>query len=180
MMNMLSATKNRQRLWICIAIAVLGVYACTSVLDAWDAESRLQRAQGELAEIEQKVQTIKNAKQKPQVAALDLESPDGIVNRINSALRAAGLPASTLKNQNSAEPTRIAKSEFAQRLVTINLQASRLIQIVKFCDALRDEETGSTVRDIVLSIPRGSGTGNQENWDAELVLTQMIFSPTNQ
>lgn len=180
-MSTTSSDVTRQRIWIAIALCVLAVYAVLSISDAWSASARLEEARAELSEIETKISTIQRTKQTPRVAALNLEAPDDIVKRISAAMKVAGLPQSAFKNQSSGTPKRIQKSDFTLRSITINLQASTLLQIVKFCDALRDEKTGSIVRDIVLTIPRtGAGSANQERWDAQLILTQMIFSPTSE
>ena len=176
----LSSPINRQRLWILLALFVLGIYAVLSFLDARDAMSRLKQARDELAEIDQKITTIENAKQAPRVAALDLEAPDEIVNRIASALKTAKLPASALIDQSTSKPQRIGKSNFDQRTITINLAPARLAQIIDFCDALRDEKTGSLVRDLTISEPNRGGSGGREKWAVELILTQTIFSPTSQ
>ena len=76
------------------------------------------------------------------------------------------------------DPIRIDRSDFEIRATDIELSAATLPQIVAFCDALRDPDTGTTVRDITLTEPRGgANSGKQEKWVAQLVLTQMIFSP---
>ena len=180
---------SRQRWLIVVALSVLGVYALLSVRDARSAQLRLQQARGDLTEIKQKLGQIDQLRQAPRVAALDLETPDEIVNRVAAALQSAGLPQSALSDQTSSEPQRVQRSDFKLRLITINLSPATLPQIVRFCDALRDEETGTTVRDLTLTEPRGgSGTASgrsgaaytgQEKWEAELTLTQMIFSPTS-
>ncbi|MGB7324936.1 MAG: hypothetical protein WBD31_08685, partial [Rubripirellula sp.] len=88
-----------------------------------------------------------------------------------------------LLREQPTDPQRIGRSDFEMRMTTIGLAPSTMVQILKFCDALRDEKSGTMVRDLRLSVPRSPENGNQANsgdvekWDAEMTLTQMIFSP---
>lgn len=177
---MFSTPLARQRTLIALALIVLGVYALLSVRDARSAYQRLEQARGDFDEISQKISQIDQLKQAPRVAALDLETPDEIVNRVAAALQTAGLPQSALTDQTSSDPQRVQQSEFKLRSITIKLQPATLLQIIRFCDALRDEDTGTTVRDLTLTEPKSSANrAGQEKWEAELILTQMIFSPTS-
>ena len=169
---------NRKRLLVALVMVVLGIYAWFGVRDARSAQSRLSEARADLAEITEKLADIERLKTAPKVAALQLESPAEIANRISAAREAAGLPQSSLMKEQPLDPVRIDRSDFELRATDIELSAATLSQIIAFCDALRDTQTGTTVRDITLSEPRnGAGSGNQEKWETQLVLTQMIFSP---
>lgn len=177
---MFASPLSRQRFWIAAALVMLALYALLSVQDARSASSRLQQARGDLKEIEEKLVQIQQLKAAPRVAALDLESPDEIVNRVATALQSARLPQSALVDQVSTKPQRIQRSDFKLRSITIKLQPASLLQIIRFCDALRDEETGTVVRDLTLTEPKNSlASGREEKWEAELILTQTIFSPTS-
>lgn len=169
---------TRQRLLIGIALFVLSIYALYAVVDAKTAAARLDQAHVDLDEFVSKLAEIDRLKRAPRVAALHLEAPAEITNRIASAREAAGLPQSSLLREQPLDPQRIQRSDFELRSTTIELAPATLPQILQFCDALRDEETGSVVRDITLSEPQnGANGGAQEKWAAELTLTQMIFSP---
>ncbi len=177
-MNSKQAT--RQRVLIAVALFVLGVYAIFSVLEAGSAQSRLSAARSDLAEMARMLGEIERLKQAPKVAALQLESPAEITNRIAAAREAAGMPQSSLLKEEPLDPQRIQRTDFELRSTAIDLAPATLPQILRFCDGLRDEETGSVVRDITLSIPQsGASGGGQERWETRLTLTQMIFSPTS-
>jgi len=169
---------SRQRLLIALALVLLAVYAGLSVLDARSAQGRLSEARRDLAEVVKKLGDVERLKQAPKVAALQLESPAEIANRIAAARQAAGLPGSSLLKEQPLDPQRIQRSDFELRTTTIDLAPATLPQIINFCDALRDEETGTIVRDITLTEPQsGVAGGEQEKWGTQLILTQMIFSP---
>ena len=169
---------TRTRILVCIALGILAIYAGLSVRAANSAADRLAQAKGDLAEIAGKLSEMERLKRAPKVAALQLESPAEIANRIASARQAAGLPQSALMKEQPLDPVRIDRSDFELRATSIDLAASTLPKIMAFCDALRDDETGTVVRDITLLEPQTvAGGGSEEKWVAQLVLTQMIFSP---
>lgn len=179
-MNAPAKQMARQRILIVVAIAILGVYAIFSLLDAQAAQNRLSQARGDLAEVTAKIDDMDRLKEAPKVAALELESPEEITNRIANALAEAGLPASSLSEERPLDPQRIQRSDFQLRATTIKLTPVALPQIIRFCDALHDAESGAVVRDITLTDPKnGASDGKQEKWEAEMTLTQMIFSPTS-
>ena len=168
----------RQRILIAVALMILSVYAILAVLQARAARTRLIAARGDLAEVNQKLKAIKRFKQAPRVASLELEPPAEIPNRIAAALQAAGLEPSMLLKEQPLDPRRIQRSDFELRSTTIELAPVTLTQIVKFCESLRNEQTGSVIRDLTLPEPQNGASGDaREKWAAQLILTQMIFSP---
>ena len=175
----MQGTSSRQLIAM-LGLALLVVIAYLGVADARSAADRLKITQGDLVEVDAKLSEIERYQTAPRVAALDIESPDQIVNRITAALKTAGLPENALLDQTPTEPSRIDRTDFKLRSITIKLKPATLRQILSVCDALRDEETGTVVRDLLLTEPKSNaGRGNRENWDATLTLTQMIFSPTS-
>ncbi len=177
-MNASIKVATRTRLMVGVAIVVLGIYALMGVRAARIAANRLSQTRIDFAEVTRKLSEIDRLQKTPKVAALHLESPAEISSRISAARQAAGLPQSSLLKEQPSDPVRLDRSDFELRATAIDLSAATLPQIIAFCDALRDEETGTIVRDITLNEPRNGGVGGkQEKWVAQLVLTQMIFSP---
>ncbi|MCO8121760.1 hypothetical protein NHH03_08430 [Stieleria sp. TO1_6] len=164
-----------KRILVGTAILMLGLYALASVRGVWSAADRLQLDRQDLAELRQKLGEIRRVADAPAVVALDLEPADSIVNRIDAALQKADLPPQMLANQTPMQPQRMGQSDFMLRKVDIKLNATSVAKIVAFCDALKDETTGSVVRDLQLYDPQRSG--GQETWKSQLTLTQVIFSP---
>lgn len=175
---------NRQRWLILIAMAILGLYAFLSFRSAGSAAKRLAEAQNDLNETTIKLGDVRRLRTAPKVAALQLEAPSEITNRISAAREAAGIPQSSLLSQQPQEPQRVGRSDFEQRSTTIKLSSLSMQQILAFCDALRDEQTGTIVRDLTLASPQSRQAaqfaGGSESWEAEMTLTQMIFSPKSQ
>lgn len=169
---------SRQRLLIALALMMLAIYALISVSDSLSAQTHLDQTRIDLAELTWRLDDIDRLREAPTVAALQLESPAQITNRIAAARQAAGLPASSLLKEQPLDPQRIQRSDFEMRATTIELAPATLDQIITFCDQLRDEQTGSVVRDITLTEPQNGEAGaGEEKWGAQMILTQMIFSP---
>lgn len=178
MASFLANESTRRRLLVGIAIAILGVYALVSVWDVGAATDRLSAAEDDFAELQTKLTQIEQWKDAPRVAALEIESPSQITNRISAARESAGLPQSSLLREQPSAPQRIGRTDFELRSTTIQLSASTISQILTFCDAMRDEQSGTLVRDLRLSVPQsGAGSAGGEVWEAEMTLTQTIFSP---
>ena len=169
----MSATTKR--LIVGVIIILLGLYAVSSISSALRAANRLEADRQDLRELQAMLDEIRQVADAPRVAALEMEAPDQILNRIDAALKSSGLSPNLLANQTPLEPQRIGRSDFELRRVEIELDAATIEQVAAFCDALRDESTGSIVRDLQLFDPQRNG--RRETWNSQMTLTQVIFSP---
>lgn len=182
----------RRRRWAAGFLAVLAAYAAVGVFDVRSASRRLEQARADLDETREKLAEIREASARPKVASLQAEQPAEITNRIDHARRSAGLPESAMIRVLPGSPQRIGRSDFELRATEIELASATLPKLVRFIEALSDEETGSKVRDVRIGLPEsmrrrtGNGTpdrqkaqGEVERWKTEMTLTQMIFSPTS-
>ena len=175
-----AAQIKRERVWIGIALGILGLYALISFRGTQSQMASLERAREELGETQSKIEEIHNLQSAPKIAALTFEAPAEIVNRIALARKAAGLPQSSLISQQPQSPQRIGRSDFQERVTVIKLAPTSMEKIIRFCEALQDDQTGTVIRDLKLSSPKaGQDKVGMEEWEAELILTQMIFSPTS-
>ena len=172
---------KRQRRLIAAALIVMAVYAISGLLETKAKQKRLDQSARDLDSILKMLNDINHLKTVPKVAAFRLDSPAEITNRISAARSTAGLPESSLLREEPAAPQRIDRSDFEIRATTIDLAPASLTQILAFCENLRDEDSGTLVRDLTLTEPRvGTQSSSPEKWKATLVLTQMYFSPTSQ
>lgn len=172
---------KRQRQLIAVALVVMGIYAASGVMGTQSKQKRLDQSVRDLDSIRMMLNDINRLKTVPKVAALRLDSPAEVTNRISAARATAGLSESTLLREEPTAPQRIDRSDFELRSTTIDLAPASLTQIIAFCENLRDENSGTLVRDLTLTEPRtGMQQTGPEKWKATLVLTQMFFSPTSQ
>lgn len=175
---MTGKSPKRKRRLITIALVFMGMYAVSGVMGTKAKQKRLDQSFQDLDSIRTMLNDIKQLKSAPKVAAFRLDSPSEITNRISAARTAADLPESTLLREEPTSPQRINRSDFELRSTTIDLAPASLTQIIAFCENLRDENSGTLVRDLTLTEPRtGTQQTGPESWKATLVLTQMFFSP---
>lgn len=172
---------KRQRRLIVIALVVMATYAINGLMDTRSKQRQLDQSVQDLGSIHTMLNDINRLKAVPKVAAFRLDSPAEITNRISAARSAAGLPESSLLREEPTAPQRIDRSDFELRSTTIDLAPASLTQIIAFCENLRDADSGTLVRDLILTEPRAEAQQSRpETWKATLVLTQMHFSPTSQ
>ena len=180
-MNEAPTEVMRRRVLILIALAMLGLYALLSVRGARAAAERLQLARQDQREIQRLLDEIQQLSLAPRIAADDAEAPGAIGDRIEAARALTRLPENAVSDQNPLAPSRVDRTDFEQRKVVITLNPAPLAKIAIFCDALRDEDTGSVVSDLKLTVPSNSKSrASQEEWRATLTLTQTIYSPKSQ
>ncbi|MGB0595476.1 MAG: hypothetical protein ACPGLY_02105 [Rubripirellula sp.] len=171
---------TRFRMLFALALGLMVVYAALGVFSARSAEQRLVAAEDDLREVRDKLDDIRRWQQAPKVAALRLESPSEIAIRVAAARKTAGIAQSALIREEPTDPQRIPRTDYEIRVTTIELAATPLPTLLEFCDALQDQEAGTLVRDLRLTAPKNSAIrAGQESWEAELALTQIIFSPTS-
>lgn len=167
-----------KRLLAAVAIFMLAGWAAWSISSTRELESRLQNDQSDLVDLRAKLDEIERLADAPTVAGLDVDSSDRIINRISEALDQAGLSPGMLSNQAPSSPLRVGQTDFMIRSVDIKLKACSVPQIVSFCKALKDESSGTVVRDLRLFDPQRFG--RRETWQSQLTLTQLVYSPTSQ
>ena len=139
---------NSLRLGVGAIILLGGIFALLQVTEARSAAERLKLDRKDLQELQHKLAEIRKLSHTPQIAAFEAESADQIPNRIENALEQAGLAKNVLANQSPSEPKRMGQTDFMIRRVEITLNKAPIEQIVSFCNALKDESTGSLVRDL--------------------------------
>ena len=169
----------RQRILIGIAVLVLAMFAASSLWDVRLSQHQLDEARSDLREVREKLSEIAKLRTRRPVAALEMVPPASLSERVSRALGDANLVGSALLEVEPGPAVRIDPSEFKLRSTKIRLAPIRIEQTLQFCDTLQDDETGSVVRDLILKEPRAATTDADELWEVELVLTQMIYSPTS-
>lgn len=175
------AKVSRVRWLVAFALLMLSVYAGISLWDARLSARRYRQSLQDQQDIQELLGQIGQFQRAPKVAALQLESPAEITNRIARALQAAGISESSLMKEEPSDPQRVQRTDFEIRSTVIDLAPATLPQILRFCEALRDPETGTMVRDLNLSPPRNQADDkDEEKWESQMVLTQMIFSPKSE
>lgn len=138
---------------------------------ALDAHDQLQICRQQAAEIEQ-------IRQQPKFAALAVLTDQELSERVRSARDAAGIAESAVDLIDPQQPVAIGRSAYLRRPVAIDLRSISLKQVAVFVDRLTDVESGMWVSQLRLS-PVRQMEADHELWNTELVLTQLLFSPTS-
>ncbi len=156
---------------------LLAVFAGFGFQSMQAARRQLDQSFEDLQEARSLVADIQRLRQQPRVASLEVEPPSQIAVRVSAALQAAEIPTASLIRVDPQPAVRQGRSPYQLRATQIELQEVSLEQVIRFAHHLGDERQGMTVRDLFLSEPR-TESASGEVWDAEVTLTQMIFSPT--
>lgn len=154
-----------------VAVSLAAVYWMFS--DFAMERDRLLEATARLEECQASVQEIDRLNQKPRVAALVADTAGDINRRINTACEVSGLVAKNVVNLALPEE---AGSEYSRRNTTLIIEAATLAKLVLFAQAIEDTEAGLSIKSLKLT-PSSPRTTTEEQWTANLTLTQLIFSP---
>ncbi|OUW81187.1 MAG: hypothetical protein CBD74_08645, partial [Saprospirales bacterium TMED214] len=99
----------------------MGIYAASGVMGTQSKQKRFDQSLRDLDSIRMMLNDINRLKTVPKVAALRLDSPAEVTNRISAARATAGLSESTLLREEPTAPQRIDRSDFELRSTTIDL-----------------------------------------------------------
>jgi hypothetical protein len=115
----------------------------------------------------------------PQFAATDSGISQSVAQRIEAASANSQLPSAAILRIQPQPASRLGDSSYRVRATRIELQNVTLAQLCQFARELVDESRGLTVRDLRLWNPinRTASLAAAETWSAEVLLTQLIFSP---
>lgn len=174
----MSNTHNRSwRIWAMLVIAAgIPLYIAYDLhaaaqAAAIDTHDQLQVCRRQAAEIEQ-------IRRQPKFAAVAVLTDQDLSERVQTARDAAGIAETALDLIDPQPVSAIGRSAYSRRPVAIDLRSVSLEQAALFVDRLTDVESGVWVSQLRLSPVRRTET-DEEFWNTELVLTQLLFSPTS-
>lgn len=168
--------------FFCVA-AITAVY---SLQELSSANREYAASLGELEECELLTNEISRLSNNPRLASLDVDSPQQVIGRVSTAMQVADIPSSSLASVAPSAPTRVGSTQYQQRLTQLSFQNVSLAKLATFVIEVTKSNDGSYVRDIVLTNASRNSTGTDdasnptERWEARLILTQLIYSPTSQ
>lgn len=166
---------RRLLIGLCLIIPAILAGLCFQTMSA--AVRRLDAAQKDLAASREMVADIQRLRHRPRIAALSEESPGEITERVSQAMKSAELPAASLIQVQPQPASRINRSQYLLRSTQVEISDATLEQFIRFAMSLGDDRQGMVVRSLDLTEPR-SASAAEERWNAEITLTQTIFSPT--
>lgn len=160
-------------IWLALLVLVAAGYLAMRA-----AKGRLREAQLQEQVSQKMAKEIKSLLDRPGFAALGVDSPRTITARAEEAMDQAKVEATALHSIEPQEAVRLRDSAYRSRPTRLELRGVTLEQIISFTHGMIDEAQGTTIRDLRLTLSSGDDGGREiDLWTAELVLTQLIFSP---
>jgi hypothetical protein len=149
----------------------------------WRAAQRAFGSAVEDLELCQRLtQDIVALRDRPRVASLEIESPQQTIDRISAAQSLSQISSDSLVSVAPALPTRFGNTAYQTRNTELTLQHITMAQLHQFASAMHDNNQGLVVGEMnITPDPAGrmDASNTMEWWNARLVLTQLIYSPTS-
>ena len=166
-----------------LGLLVVSVIVLAVTFDEWLKASReFDTASKDLQRCRDLVNEISALKDRPRVASLDVESPEQTIGRVVEAQKQSQLAPQSLVSVSPSAPTRLEKTEYQVRTTELMLEQVSLDQVHRFACVLGQNEDGMVVRELALTPETASpsnASNTSERWNARLILTQLIYSPTS-
>ncbi|MFZ5828652.1 MAG: hypothetical protein ACOY3P_01120 [Planctomycetota bacterium] len=156
-------------------LVLLGIFVW---LEAGRQAAAWRRSAATAKECQRLAGEIELLRKRPRLAGLAADSPRAITSRAEEALRLAELPVASLVRIEPQSPVRLGDSAYLLRPTRLELRRVTLEQAIRFAYHMAEEGQGASIRDLRLTALEEPGDpANQGLWNAEAVLTQLIFSP---
>ena len=189
MKEFLTRPENRVPIFLMIALAIVAVYLYG---ESHSAKRNADETVRQFNESREYAKKIIELREQPELITAEFRSSLQIAQFIKTAMTVAELPEENLIRIEPRGTQRIAKTPYLEQPFHLELQRVTMPQLVRFLHHLSVHDRLET-SDLRLHILRESfsprrGTGEEreggdgedegpEFWNAELVLTNVLFSP---
>ena len=168
---------HRVPIFLMTALAITAVYLCGESQSArWAADEALRQS-NESGEYARKIIELR---EKPELITAEFRSSLQIAQFIKAAMTIAEIPDEQLIRIEPRGTQRISKTPYLAQPFHLELQKVTMPQLVRFLHHLSVHDQLET-SDLRLHVSRetfvGRGEEGSELWNAELVLTNVLFSP---
>jgi hypothetical protein len=161
-----------------ILVGILGLLLAAAA--AWNVHWMLterqaaRRAAEDLAACRDLARTIESLRARPAVASTEGIGVQELGERIEAALRQAGLEESALVGRFPQAPRRVGDSPYLHKPTALAFRGVTLTRLTTFLYHLADG-SGLIVRDLRLRTPPGDAA--RDVWDAEATVTSLVYAP---
>ncbi len=172
--NFLTAPETRLPLLLFVGLAILAFWLSGELGRAYrgavEASTNAQACQ-ELS------RRIVDLKKKPELISGKMSSTAQIAQSVEAAMQESEIPAAKLVRIEPRSAIRFEKTPFLQQPSHLELRDVTLEQLIRFLYAL-SAKNRLEATDLRIHAPRSSSSeSGPEIWNAELVLTNTIYSP---
>jgi hypothetical protein len=176
----MSAPNSRSRAVIPMAFVVLLIITASAFWKYRASAAALASTARDTEQCAHIAEEITALRELPQLAVLEAESDETIINHIVDAAENASIKSRSIARIQPDPFVSLGESSYRIRPVRTDVNQVTLEQLISFAHRLVDEKRGLTVRDLRLSHPvRERAPSALEMWNIELTLTQLIFSPNS-
>jgi len=145
----------------------------TAALAASESRAQLRTSRRQAAEIDR-------FRRQPKFAATAVLSDQELSALVRQAREAARIAETAIDLIDPQPLSVIGRSPYSRRPVAIDLRGLNLRQTAQMVDGLTHVDRGLWVSELRLSpVRQQSAADDTELWNVELVLTQLVFCPTN-
>lgn len=122
---------------------------------------------------------IKKLREKPLRAGCEARSATELAQMIEISAKKAHLSMTSVVQIDPQPSRRLGDSAYKEQPTHVELRDVTLRQLIVLLHALTDEESSAELAELRLSTPRDepSPTAGEETWNAEVILTHLIFAP---
>ncbi len=160
-------------LLLLVALLSGGIWSFSKMLASQDS---LSNAIETLNKSQRLTAEIKRFRDRPRIASLENENATGMTNRVERAMKEAGITSTTREIQ-PGDAFQREKTNYKERSTTIKLSNISMQQVVQVCEHLEDPNEGLTVRDLVLTANLNSTNSAVDLWEVTITLSQLIYVP---
>jgi hypothetical protein len=163
---------------ILIAVTAIAIATLAFAVERWlSAKASAQDAAENLVRCRMLATEIAELKRRPTQASLQLQSQQELASLVAASAKVAEIADSAVVSIRPEPARRVAKTAYLQQSTGVQLRQVSLRQLVNFLAEVTTRDRRILPSSLRLSAPRGKNDGQAENWQVEVVLTNLVFSP---
>lgn len=171
-----SAKWNNPLVIIGLAVLLAVVMVGASYAQLRNVRDRAGRIAAELADTQQLANRVTRLRAQPALAQQHEMAEKEITTLIEHAAQQAGITSDDLVSIHPEAARRIANTAYQEKFTRLTLRNVTLRELVSFLATLNQEENALITNAMRIDAPRHA-TGDLDNWNVQLSLSHLIFSP---
>lgn len=171
---------QRSTIGFVVTLTLLGALAIAAHVARLGAQRRERSQREDLDDCRSMASQIERLRTGRQRALLKTKPSDELNRKIADWASRVGIPADRLIRIEPQQPSRIGDTPYLQQVTELEIMQTELPKLIELAQASQRDEEGLKVSSMRLSLPRlESDKDGPEQWNIELTLTYLIYSPTS-